>query len=262
MLGSILGDIIGSVYEFHPTKRMDFPWHRRGMFYTDDTAMTIATLEVLTDPSISYVQAYRNHALYDLERGYGSRFFSWVLSDSDEPYNSYGNGSAMRVSPVGWAFESLDEVLKEAQRSAEVTHNHPEGIKGGQAIACAIFMARKGLSKETIKTEIMERFGYDLNRKLDDLRPSYHFSEICQTSVPEAILAFLESDSLESAIRLAVSLGGDADTQACIAGGIAEAYYGPISKADYDFVLERLHPHQIALIHRFYQSQNLPLWRD
>jgi len=155
-------------------------------------------------------------------------FYHWLKSESEQPYNSWGNGSAMRVSPIGFAYHSVEEVLREAKRSASVTHNHPEGIKGAQATALAIFLARNGSSKSEIREEIASRFGYDLSRTLDEIRPEYQFNESCQQTVPESITAFLESNNFEDAIRKAVSLGGDSDTQACITGGIAQAYYKSI----------------------------------
>lgn len=158
--------------------------------------------------------------------GYGARFNSWAGSQRSEPYNSWGNGSAMRVAAVGWAFDTLEETLEVARRSAEITHNHPEGIKGAQATAAAIFLARKGASKNQIKVYVEECYGYDLSRTCDTIRPGYQFNESCRETVPEAIIAFLDSTDFESAIRLAVSLGGDSDTLACITGGIAEAFYG------------------------------------
>lgn len=262
MLGSILGDIIGSVYEFHPIKTTEFPWHQSGMRYTDDTVLTLATMEALMSPEHDYAKVYRKRTLEDPHRGYGGRFIQWALSGSNQPYNSFGNGSAMRVAPVAWAFKTLEEVLAEAKRCAEVTHNHPEGIKGAQAVACACFMARTGSDKERIKSEIESRFGYDLERSLDSIRPGYRFTEICQTSVPQAILAFLESDSMESAIRLAISLGGDADTQACIAGGIAEAFYGPLEYPDFKLVESRLSKTQFWTIARFYDQVRHQLFLD
>ena len=161
-------------------------------------------------------------------RGYGGGFASWLQNPDRKPYGSWGNGSAMRVSPIGWACDTLEETLEEAQWSAEVTHNHPEGIKGAQSVAGAIYLARTGRSKAEIKTFVETTFGYDLNRTIDQIRPNYKFEVSCQKSVPEAIIAFLESKDFESAIRLGISLGGDSDTIACITGGIAEAFYGEI----------------------------------
>jgi len=193
--------------------------------YTDDTVMTIATAAKLLDGT-DYITEYKRWGQRYPNAGYGGMFFHWVLSDEVKPYNSYGNGSAMRVSPVGFAFDGIDEVLAEAQRSAEVTHNHPEGIKGAQATALAILLARRKVSKAEIQREIETRFGYDLHRTPDEIRPTYSFNETCQATVPEALCCFLTGEDYESVVRLCISLGGDADTLAAIAGPIAEAYYG------------------------------------
>ena len=224
MLGSIAGDIIGSVYEHHSIKTTVFPLFQNNSIFTDDTVMTMATASSILN-HIPYAQSYKDFGRNYPGRGYGDRFQDWLLSNSLQPYNSWGNGSAMRVSPVGFAFETVEEVLEQAEMSAECTHNHPEGIKGAQATALSIFLARKENDKETIRKEISGRFNYDLNRTVNTIRPNYCFSESCQKTVPAAIIAFLDSNDYEHAIRLAVSLGGDSDTLACIAGGIAEAYY-------------------------------------
>lgn len=227
MLGAIVGDIIGSRFENLPTKRKDFRLFTPFSIYTDDTVLTVAVADALLTgkdygPTI---KAYaRRHPL----RGYGPKFLLWMSTPSSRPYNSLGNGSAMRVSPVAHAFKSEAEVLEHARRSAECTHNHPEGIKGAQATALAVFMARNGAGKAEIRTAISSRYGYDLSRRVDDIRPAYRIDLTCPGSVPEAILAFLDSEDFEDAIRNAVSLGGDADTQAAIAGAIAEAFYGTI----------------------------------
>ena len=225
MLGAITGDIVGSVYEWNSIKTTDFPLFSPGCRFTDDTVLTCAIAHAILTES-DYGEALRQFASEHPRRGYGGMFRAWVRAGESEPYYSFGNGSAMRVSPVGFAFGTVDEALAEARKSAEVTHNHPEGIKGAQATALAIFLARTGADKHAIRTELTERFGYSLDRTLEEIRPSYDFDVTCQGSVPEAIIAFLEADSFESAIRNAVSLGGDADTQACIAGGIAEAFFG------------------------------------
>ncbi len=224
MLGSIAGDIIGSVYEWDRIKTTDFPLFQQRCDYTDDSVLTVAAAySILND--IPYGQAYKDFSRRYPARGYGGRFQEWIMSQTFEPYNSWGNGSAMRVSPVGFAFDSDQEVLEQAKKSAECTHNHPEGIKGAQAAAIAVFLARKGSDKETIRKEIAERFGYDLGRTVEEIKPGYSFDVSCQGTVPEAVIAFLDSDDYQSAVRLAVSLGGDSDTLACITGGIAEAYY-------------------------------------
>ena len=227
MIGAIAGDIIGSVFEHHPIKTADFRLFGNGNKFTDDTVLTIAVAAAILDGR-DYGEAMADFAQRYPKAGYGGSFRNWVQSWDRKPYGSYGNGSAMRVSPVGWAFNTVSQVLREAQRSAEVTHNHPEGNKGAQATALSILLARQGKSKATIKKEITTRFGYDIDRTLAQIRPTYTFDVTCQGSVPEAIIAFLESDSYEDAVRNAVSLGGDADTQACIAGGIAEAFYGGV----------------------------------
>ncbi len=229
MLGAIAGDIIGSPYEGRgrQIKRTDFPLFEEYSRYTDDTVLTVAAAHaILTD--LDYGSAIKRFARRYPRAGYGGSFYSWMLSDDSLPYNSWGNGSAMRVSPVGWAFDSLEAVLDQAERCAAVTHNHPEGLKGAQATALAVFLARTGTSKPDIKREIVQHFAYDLDRTLDEIRPAYHFDVSCQGSVPESIIAFLESDSYEQAVRNAVSLGGDSDTMACIGGSMAEAFYGGV----------------------------------
>ncbi|NIP25913.1 MAG: ADP-ribosylglycohydrolase family protein [Phycisphaerae bacterium] len=227
MLGAIAGDIIGSVYEWYGIKTTEFPLFQQECDFTDDTVMTIATAHsILND--VDYAQSYRMFGRRYPNRGYGGYFRIWLATDEAEPYNSWGNGSAMRVSPVGFAFDTTKEVLQQAKKSAEVTHNHPEGIKGAQATALAIYLARTQNSRENIKKEISDRFGYDLKRTVTEIRPHYQFDVSCRGTVPEAIIAFLESQNFEHAIRLAVSLGGDSDTLACITGAIAQAYYGKI----------------------------------
>ena len=224
MLGAMIGDIVGSVYEWHNIKTEEFILFRSDCFYTDDTVLTAATAKALMS-DMDYVEAYQDFSRRYPGRGYGGNFSHWIHAEHPRPYNSWGNGSAMRVSPVGFASDTVEEVLAEAERSAIVTHNHPEGIKGAQATALAILLARKGASQEDIRREITQRFDYDLNRTLDEIRPGYRFDVSCQGSVPEAIIAFLESTSYEDAIRKAISIGGDSDTIACITGGIAEAFY-------------------------------------
>jgi ADP-ribosyl-[dinitrogen reductase] hydrolase len=227
MLGAIIGDIVGSVYEWDNIKTTDFPFFRKDCTFTDDSVLTAATAKAIL-VSMDYTTVYQDFSRRYTGRGYGGNFSAWIYSDNPQPYNSWGNGSAMRVSPVGFAFETAEAVLKAAQQSAEVTHNHPEGIKGAQSTALAIFLARQGANKDDIRHEISKRFGYDLQRTLAEIRPGYSFDVSCQGSVPEAIIAFLESEDYEDAIRKAISLGGDSDTIACITGGIAQAFYGPI----------------------------------
>lgn len=236
MYGAILGDIIGSPFEFdRGDKTKDFKLFSRRSHFTDDSVMTLAVCEALLkvgqdatvkeieDAVISSMQSWGRRYPH---AGYGGYFRRWLTACHPEPYNSFGNGSAMRVSAVGWLYDSLENTRTVAKATANVTHNHPEGIKGAEATASAIFMARNGSSKEEIKKYIENEFHYDLNRTLDEIRPSYHMDETCQKTVPEAIIAFLEAKDFEDAIRNAVSLGGDTDTLGAITGSIAEAYYG------------------------------------
>ena len=242
MLGAIIGDICGSVYEwnnFKTTNPETVSLLESGCTFTDDSILTVATAEVLLHKR-PYVEAYKEWAHRYPHAGYGGTFGFWIESNSLEPYNSWGNGSAMRVSPVGWAFETLEETIAEAKRSAEVTHNHPEGIKGAQSVAAAIFLARTGNSKPKIKAHISAMFGYDLNRTTDQIRPDYSFDVSCMGSVPEAIICFLESNDYVHALQLAISIGGDSDTIACIAGGIAEAFYREIPDVLVQFANVRL----------------------
>jgi ADP-ribosylglycohydrolase len=228
MLGAIVGDIVGSIYEWHNIKTKDFPLFSKGCQVTDDSIMTIAVAEGLMNGGNpdNYIEAMKRLGKMYPHAGYGGHFGRWLFADDTKPYNSWGNGAAMRVSPVGWQFDSLDKTEKAAEISAAVTHNHPEGIKGAQATAAAIFLARSGKSKEEIKSLIANKYGYNLTRTLDEIRPSYQFDESCMGTVPEAIIAFLESEDFEDAIRNAISLGGDSDTLAAITGSIAEAAYG------------------------------------
>ncbi len=239
MLGAIAGDIIGSIYENLRTKKKDFRLFTPISIYTDDTVLTLAVADALLH-HLDYGPIIKKYARRYPFRGYGPKFMRWMFSSSNDPYNSLGNGSAMRVSPIAYAFNDEEKVLKEAKRSAECTHNHPEGIKGAQAVALAVFMARNHASKAEIRATITKRYQYDLSRRLDDIRPSYKLCLTCPGSVPEAIIAFLESDSFEDAIRNAVSLGGDADTQACIAGAIAEAFYDGIPASILQGIAKRL----------------------
>jgi ADP-ribosylglycohydrolase len=250
MIGAITGDIIGSVNEHRPIKTTRFPLLTAESRFTDDTVLTVAVAAAILDKR-DYGEVIVDFATRYPRAGYGRSFKQWVQSWEHEPYGSCGNGSAMRVSPVGFAFNTVASVLREAKRSAQVTHNHPEGIKGAQATALAIFLARTGKTKNQIKKELISRFGYDLERKLDDIRPAYSFDVTCQGSVPESIIAFLESDSYEGAVRNAVSLGGDADTQACIAGGIAQAFYGEIQQELVREVLGKLPAEFIGIWDRF-----------
>ena len=250
MLGAIAGDIIGSVYEHRPIKHADFPVFQPGCRFTDDTVLTVATAHALLEGG-DYETTYRSFGQRYPAAGYGGTFRRWIFDEAMGPYGSYGNGSAMRVSPIGWAFSSVDEVLAEAERSAAVTHSHPEGIKGAQAVALAIFLARTGSGRDEIRAEISTRFAYDLDRTVEEIRPTYAFDVTCQGSVPEAIVAFLDSESVEHSIRLAISLGGDADTQAAIAGSIAEALYGGVPPEIAEPVRHRLTPDLLAILDRF-----------
>jgi len=230
MIGAILGDIIGSPYEFDSNniKTKDFPLFSNESEFTDDSVMTLAVAEALMNGGTAddFKKSMKKLGNRYPNAGYGANFIKWLRRPYAKPYGSYGNGSAMRVSPVAWWFDNLDDVLKYAEISAAVTHNHPEGIKGAQATAAAIFMARNGSSKDEIKAYIEDNFGYDLNRTCDEIRPTYKHVESCQETVPEAIIAFLEGQDFEDVIRTAVSLGGDCDTLTAIAGSIAEGFYG------------------------------------
>jgi ADP-ribosylglycohydrolase len=260
MIGVIAGDIIGSVHEHARGKSTDFPLFDPLCQFTDDTVLTVATAHAILTGS-SYETAYREFGRQYPHAGYGGSFYGWLLADEPRPYNSWGNGSAMRVAPVGFAFANVDDVLREAERSAAVTHNHPEGIKGAQATALAVFMARSGASKNEIREDLSRRFGYNLSRTVDQIRPGYRWDVSCQRSVPEAIVAFLDSSDVEDAIRLAVSLGGDADTQAAIAGGIAEAFYGRLPEAIVSAVRDRLPPTFIEVVDAFRKAYSLDIAR-
>ena len=273
MLGAIIGDIVGSVYEFDNTKRTDFPFFSDRCSYTDDSIMTVAVAEwLLTDNQhtheslenimVRYAQAYEFPM-----GGYGGGFAQWLfrperlvdyrtgeLAGKRVPYNSWGNGAAMRASAVGWKFRTLEETEKVAALSASITHDHPEGIKGAQATAAAIFLARTGKTKQEIKDYIQNRFDYDLDTHTDEIRKTYGWEDSCQGTVPPAIRAFLDSTDYESAIRIAVSLGGDSDTLACITGGIAEAYYGEIPDAIYKKAVEMLPSEFIHVLKVFEQG--------
>lgn len=252
LLGAIAGDMIGSVYEFSPYKGTTFPLFSGASDYTDDTVMTVANAEWLLTGN-DLVSIMQNYGRRYSNAGYGGMFYRWLYTCDPKPYNSWGNGSAMRVSPIGWAFKSLEETLKAAKWSAEVTHNHPEGIKGAQATAACVYLARTGKSKKEIKEYVESVFGYDLSRSCDEIRPLYRFDESCQGTVPESIIAFLESTDFESAIRLSISLGGDADTMGAITGGIAEAFYGGVPEHISREVLKRLPEQFIDVMQKFHQ---------
>jgi len=253
MIGAIIGDIVGSVYERRNVKTTDFPLFGPRSRFTDDTVLTIATANSILHGT-PYGQSYREYYQRFPHAGYGGRFIEWASSSSMRPYNSYGNGSAMRVSPVAYAFATLEEVLLQARRSAEVTHNHPEGSKGAQAVAVAAFLARKGEGKEHIREYVTQSFGYDLTEPIASIRTWYRFDVSCQGSVPQAIIAFLESHDFEDAIRLAISIGGDSDTIACIAGGIAQAFYGEVPSAMEEKALSLLDPALREVVDEFRES--------
>lgn len=250
MIGAIAGDIIGSAFEQYPIKTTSFPLFTKSSRFTDDTVLTIAIADALLN-HLDYASVLKAYGRRYPGAGYGMSFFHWMQAPDSKPYNSWGNGSAMRVSAVGFAFDTAHNVLREAENTAAVTHNHPEGIKGAQATALAIFLARHGSSKEEIRKEIIDRFKYNLDRALNDIRPRYFFDVSCQGSVPESIIAFLESKNYEDAVRLAVSLGGDSDTMGCIAGGIAHAYYGEIPAAIIAQVKQRLPQEFLAILDQF-----------
>lgn len=256
MIGAIAGDIIGSVYERHNIKITDFSLFNHRSTFTDDTVLTVAIADAIFTGS-GYAGKLKEYYLLYPERGYGPGFRRWAAAGRTTPYHSNGNGSAMRVSPVGFAFDTLEDVVREAKRSAEVTHNHPEGIKGAQAVGSAVFLARKGFSKEEIKAYVHENYHYNLKESLDSIRTDYRFDMTCEGSVPQAIIAFLESEGYEDAIRKAISIGGDSDTIACIAGGIAEAFYGEVPADIADFALAKLDDALREVIAVFEKTYNI-----
>lgn len=258
MLGAIVGDIIGSRFEHAQIKTKEFELFSRQCMFTDDTVHTVAVADSLltkTPYQVNFLRYFRNYP----NAGYGHRFRRWARSPEPAPYDSFGNGSAMRVSPIAWFYDSLDQVRVEARHSAEVTHNHPEGIKGAQAVASAIYMARNGAGKDSIRKFVELEFDYHLQRCVDDIRPHYGFNVTCQGSVPEAIIAFLDAGDFEDAIRNAVSLGGDSDTLACIAGSIAEAFFGGIPTPLREAAFARLDEPLADVTRQFLQRvENLP----
>lgn len=250
MLGAIAGDIIGSIYEHRPIKTMDFPLFGPGCRFTDDTVLTVAVADCILSGA-SYAQKYEDYYYRYPNAGFGGAFQDWASSHDHRPYNSWGNGAAMRVSPIGFVFDDLQQVLAEAKKSAEVTHNHPEGIKGAQATATAVFLARTEVGKADIKRFVESSFGYDLSRTLDQIRPAYSFDISCQGTVPQALTAFLESNDFEDAVRKAISLGGDSDTLACITGGIAEAFYKKVPDSITERVFKVLDEQLASVTQRF-----------
>jgi len=250
VFGAIAGDVIGSVYEFTGIKTIACPLFSRETTFTDDSVMTAAVAAALLEGR-DYASVFREFGRRHPGRGYGSFFHTWLSDPSRGPYRSWGNGSAMRVSPVARAFETEARVLEEARRSAEVTHDHPEGIRGAEAVALAVFLALQGADKSEIKNRVASHSGYDLDASVDDIRPAYRFEESCHGSVPQSIICFLESSDFEHAVRLAISLGGDADTMACIAGAIAEAHYGGVPQAIAGPVRELLSPDLRDVLERY-----------
>lgn len=253
MIGSIIGDIVGSVFEHRNIKITDFKLFNFGARFTDDTVLTIAIADAILN-NLPYDLALRKWGQKYPGRGYGNQFDNWLYSENPCPYNSWGNGSAMRVSPIGFAFDDLERVLMEAKKSAEVSHNHPKGIKGAQAIAAAVYLARTGISKKEIRDFITNKFNYNLNRTVEEIRPGYKFDISCQGSVPEAIICFLDSSDFENCIRLSISIGGDSDTIACMAGGIAQAFYKSISPEVVATAKEMLPGEMLSVLNEFKQT--------
>jgi ADP-ribosylglycohydrolase len=252
MFGAIVGDIAGSTYERRNFKFESCHLFADGSQFTDDTVLTLATADhfVFGD---SYADVYRQFGRNYPYAGYGAGFLQWMRSEDPRPYQSWGNGSAMRVSPIAWVADDLEWAMDEAKRSAEVTHNHPNGIKGAQAVVAAVFLARHGESKESIRRYIADRFHYHLDRTVEEIRPGYMFDVSCEGSVPEAMIAFLDSTDFETAIRKAISLGGDSDTIACISGAIADAFYGGIPQWMTDYCIGVLDPAQRSIISDFWE---------
>ena len=250
MFGAIAGDVIGSIYEYSKIKTTDFPLFTGDCFFPYDSVFCVAVASVVIEGG-DYASVFREYGRKHPGRGYGSRFHVWLRDSSMGPYQSWGNGSAMRVSPVARAFDSERRVLEEALRSAEVTHDHPEGIRGAEAVALAVFLALHGAEKKDIKARVAAHSGYLLDSSVEEIRPDYQFQESCAGSVPQSIVCFLESRDFENAVRLAISLGGDADTMACIAGAIAEAHYGGVPEPIARAVRARLSPELLEVLDRF-----------
>ncbi len=257
MLGAIIGDIAGSPYERTNLKSVAAPLFARGSTFTDDTVLTLASADVLMNGG-DYVEAYQRYGRRFPNAGYGGTFRRWIFAGQPAPYGSWGNGSAMRASPIGWTCESIDDVFAEATRSAQVTHDHPEGIKGAQAAAAAVFLARSGRPKSEIKAFLAQTFVYDLDRTIEAIRPAYAFDVSCQGSVPQAIIAFLESNNFEHALRLAISLGGDSDTIASITGAIAHAFYREIPEHMINMANSLLAPDLAAVTRDFCARYAIP----
>lgn len=259
ILNGIIGDIVGSIYEFRATrtKEKNFDLFLNASKYTDDTVCSIAVIKwILKGCKDNLSNIMRETCLNDVNRGYGNMFYNWLKSSTMGNYNSYGNGSAMRVAPVGWYSNSIEECLNLAKESAIITHDHIEGVKGAQAIACCVYLAKIGNTKEKIKEFVEKQFGYNLNRTLEEIRPNYKFDATCQGSVPESIICFLESTSFEDSIRNAISLGGDTDTMAAMASAIAEAYYKDIPNYFHEECIKRLPNNYINILMEFTQLIN------
>lgn len=227
MLGALVGDIVGSIYEWHNCRSKDFPLFGPGCTFTDDSVLTVALADAILSGA-DYAAVLRQFGRRYPNAGYGGMFRKWLGDPAMGPYGSYGNGAAMRISPAGWAYATLEETLEKSRAYTVLTHDHPEGVKGAQATAGAIWLGRHGKSKAEIRAWVERHAGYDLSLSCDQIRPDYRFNESCQKTVPEAITAFLESTDFEDAIRNGISLGGDSDTLTCITGSIAEAFYGGV----------------------------------
>lgn len=256
MLGAIAGDIIGSPWERTGEKRYDFPLFTASSRFTDDTVMTVAIAHAVLDGR-DYAEAMRDYGARFPFAGYRLRFARWLGDPALGPYGSVGNGAAMRVSPIAYAAQSIEQVLTEAERSAAPTHNTPDATKGAQATALAVFLARSGDSKDTIRDDLARHFGYDLSRSVEDTRPNYKLTKSAERTVPESIISFLDADSYEAAVRNAVSLGGDTGTMACIAGAIAEAYFGGVPEPIASEVKKRLPPEFLKVALRFIQRYGI-----
>lgn len=248
-IGGIIGDIVGKPYEFHPVKEKNVPLIMNSARFSDDSVMTIAVMDWLMGSDI--VESLQRWGNKYPKAGYGKSFWGWLNSNDPQPYNSFGNGSGMRVSPVGWLFDTIEETMDYAEKSALPTHNHIEGINGAKAVAGSMWLARHSATKEDIRKFCTEAFNYNMDRTVDQIRPHYRFEVSCQESVPEAIICFLESTSYEDAVRNAISLGGDADTQACMAGAIAEAFGYEIPDILYNMAMKKITPEMQRVLFNF-----------
>jgi ADP-ribosylglycohydrolase len=253
MIGAIAGDIIGLVHETRQIKTKDFPLFGRFSRFTDDIVLTVAVADCLINQK-DYVETLQKYGRKYPKKKYGSRFYNWFSNENPTPYNSFGNGSAMRLSSIGFFFNTIEEVLFHAGKSASITQNLPEGIKGAQAVAVTVLLAKNSKTKCEIKTFITETFGYNLNKTLAEIRETYQFDVTCQGSVPESIISFLESDNYEDAIRNAISLGGESDTMPCIAGGIAQSFYKKIPNEIITETRKRLNEEFLEIIDIFEQK--------